>query len=64
MPCTSNRTAMRRRVYDEQGVSIVPMPAPGAAPPARMVLEHSLVVDRRRLLRKKLAEVGKPASAV
>src|SRR6185312_139173 len=35
------RTAMRRRVYDEQGVSIVPMPAPGAAPAARMVVEHS-----------------------
>ena len=33
-----HRTAMRKRVYEEQGVSIVPMPAPGAAPAARMVV--------------------------
>src|ERR1700722_6926928 len=38
-----HRTAMRRRVYQEQGVSIVPMPAPGTAPAARLVIEHSLI---------------------
>ena len=31
----ARRTEMRNRVYQEQGVSIVPMPAPGSAPPAR-----------------------------
>ena len=29
-----HRTAMRKRVYEDQGVSIVPMPAPGTAPAA------------------------------
>src|SRR6202042_3783177 len=38
-----HRTAMRRRVYQEQGVSIVPMPAPGTTPAARLVIEHSLI---------------------
>jgi hypothetical protein len=34
---------MRKRVYEDQGVSIVPMPAPGTAPAARTVVEHSLI---------------------
>ncbi|MSO99985.1 MAG: LLM class flavin-dependent oxidoreductase [Acetobacteraceae bacterium] len=53
------RTAMRERVYREQGVSIVPMPAPGSAPPARMVLEHSLVCGSPATVIEKLAAVGK-----
>ena len=52
------RTAMRRRVYDEQGVSIVPMPAPGAAPAARMVVEHSLIHGSPATVAEKLAAVN------
>ena len=55
----AHRTAMRERVYQEQGVSIVPMPAPGTAPPARMVLEHSLVCGSPATVAEKLAAVGK-----
>jgi alkanesulfonate monooxygenase SsuD/methylene tetrahydromethanopterin reductase-like flavin-dependent oxidoreductase (luciferase family) len=51
------RTAMRRRVYDEQGVSIVPMPAPGAVPAARMVVEHSLICGSAATVAEKLAQV-------
>jgi alkanesulfonate monooxygenase SsuD/methylene tetrahydromethanopterin reductase-like flavin-dependent oxidoreductase (luciferase family) len=51
------RTAMRRRVYDEQGVSIVPMPAPGAVPAARMVVEHSLIYGSAATVAEKLAQV-------
>jgi alkanesulfonate monooxygenase SsuD/methylene tetrahydromethanopterin reductase-like flavin-dependent oxidoreductase (luciferase family) len=54
-----HRTAMRERVYREQGVSIVPMPAPGSAPPARMVLEHSLVFGSPATVSEKLTAVGK-----
>jgi len=54
-----HRVAMRLRVYEEQGVSIVPMPAPGAAPPARMVLEHSLVCGSPATVAEKLSAVGK-----
>jgi alkanesulfonate monooxygenase SsuD/methylene tetrahydromethanopterin reductase-like flavin-dependent oxidoreductase (luciferase family) len=53
------RVAMRQRVYDEQGVSIVPMPKPGDAPPARMVLEHSLVCGSPATVAEKLSAVGK-----
>ncbi|HXT79878.1 MAG TPA: LLM class flavin-dependent oxidoreductase [Acetobacteraceae bacterium] len=53
------RTAMRNRVYQEQGVSIVPMPAPGSAPPARTVVEHSLVYGSPATVAEKLSEVGK-----
>jgi len=52
------RTAMRRRVYEEQGVSIVPMPAPGAAPAARMVVEHSLIHGSPATVAAKLAQVA------
>lgn len=54
----AHRTAMRERVYQEQGASIVPMPAPGTAPPARMVLEHSLVCGSPATVAEKLAAVG------
>ena len=51
------RVAMRNRVYQEQGVSIVPMPAPGAAPAARTVVEHSLVYGSPATVAEKLAAV-------
>ena len=49
---------MRKRVYQEQGVSILPMPAPGAAPPARTVVEHSLIYGSPATVAEKLAQVG------
>ena len=52
-----HRTAMRQRVYQEQGVSIVPMPPPGAAPAARMVVEHSLIYGSPATVAEKLAQV-------
>ena len=52
------RTEMRNRVYQEQGVSIVPMPADGTAPPARMVVEHSLVHGSPATVAEKLTAVG------
>ena len=52
-----HRTAMRKRVYEEQGVSIVPMPAPGTAPAARMVVEHSLIYGSPATVAEKLAQV-------
>jgi alkanesulfonate monooxygenase SsuD/methylene tetrahydromethanopterin reductase-like flavin-dependent oxidoreductase (luciferase family) len=51
------RTAMRKRVYEEQGVSIVPMPAPGAAPAARLVIEHSLIYGSPATVAEALAKV-------
>ncbi len=53
------RAAMRHRVYEEQGVSIVPMPAPGTAAPARTVVEHSLVYGSPATVAEKLAELAK-----
>jgi alkanesulfonate monooxygenase SsuD/methylene tetrahydromethanopterin reductase-like flavin-dependent oxidoreductase (luciferase family) len=52
------RTAMRRRVYDEQGVSIVAMPTPGAAPAARLVIEHSLIYGSPATVAEALAKVN------
>jgi alkanesulfonate monooxygenase SsuD/methylene tetrahydromethanopterin reductase-like flavin-dependent oxidoreductase (luciferase family) len=52
-----HRTAMRRRVYEEQGVSILPMPAPGAAPAARLVIEHSLIHGSPATVAEALAKV-------
>ena len=48
-----HRTAMRQRVYDEQGVSILPMPAAGSAPPDRLptteqILAHGAADDAHR----------------
>ena len=51
------RTEMRKRVYQEQGVSIVPMPAPGAAPAARLVIEHSLIYGSPATVTEALAKV-------
>jgi alkanesulfonate monooxygenase SsuD/methylene tetrahydromethanopterin reductase-like flavin-dependent oxidoreductase (luciferase family) len=52
------RAAMRKRVYQEQGVSILPMPAPGAAPPAHTVVEHSLIYGSPATVAEKLAQVA------
>jgi alkanesulfonate monooxygenase SsuD/methylene tetrahydromethanopterin reductase-like flavin-dependent oxidoreductase (luciferase family) len=52
------RTAMRQRVYEEQGVSIVPMPPPGTAPAARTVVEHSLIYGSPATVAEKLAQVA------
>jgi alkanesulfonate monooxygenase SsuD/methylene tetrahydromethanopterin reductase-like flavin-dependent oxidoreductase (luciferase family) len=51
------RTAMRRRIYEEQGVSIVPMPTPGSAPAARTVIEHSLIYGSPATVAEALAKV-------
>jgi alkanesulfonate monooxygenase SsuD/methylene tetrahydromethanopterin reductase-like flavin-dependent oxidoreductase (luciferase family) len=53
-----HRMAMRRRIYDEQGVSIVPMPPPDAAPAARQVVQHSLIYGSPATVAEKLAEVA------
>ncbi|MBV9251313.1 MAG: LLM class flavin-dependent oxidoreductase [Acetobacteraceae bacterium] len=53
----AQRSAMRERVYREQGVSLVPMPAPGAAPAARKVVEHSLIFGSPATVSEKLAAV-------
>jgi len=50
---------MRNRVYEEQGASIVPMPAPGSEPPARTVIEHALVYGSPATVAEKLSAVGK-----
>ena len=54
----THRSAMRERVYREQGVSIVPMPPPGTAPAARMVVEHSLIYGSPATVAEKLAQVA------
>jgi alkanesulfonate monooxygenase SsuD/methylene tetrahydromethanopterin reductase-like flavin-dependent oxidoreductase (luciferase family) len=51
------RTAMRRRVYEEQGVSILPMPTPGSAPPAHATIEHSLIYGSPATVAEALAKV-------
>ncbi len=53
----AHRSAMRERVYREQGVSIVPMP-PDTAPAARMMVEHSLIYGSPATVAEKLAEVA------
>ena len=53
----ARRMEMRNRVYREQGVSIVPMPAPGSAPPARTVIEHSLVHGSPATVAEKLGAI-------
>jgi alkanesulfonate monooxygenase SsuD/methylene tetrahydromethanopterin reductase-like flavin-dependent oxidoreductase (luciferase family) len=53
-----HRSAMRQRVYEEQGVSIVPMPPPGTAPAARMMVEHSLIYGSPATVAEKLAQVA------
>jgi alkanesulfonate monooxygenase SsuD/methylene tetrahydromethanopterin reductase-like flavin-dependent oxidoreductase (luciferase family) len=55
----AQRSAMREQVHREQGVSIVPMPPPGSAPAARMVVEHSLICGSPATVAEKLADVAK-----
>lgn len=52
------RSAMRERVYREQGVSIMPMAPPGTAQAARMVVEHSLIYGSPATVAEKLAAVA------
>jgi alkanesulfonate monooxygenase SsuD/methylene tetrahydromethanopterin reductase-like flavin-dependent oxidoreductase (luciferase family) len=54
----TQRSAMRERVYREQGVSIVPPPPPGTAPAARMMIEHSLIYGSPATVTEKLAQVA------
>jgi alkanesulfonate monooxygenase SsuD/methylene tetrahydromethanopterin reductase-like flavin-dependent oxidoreductase (luciferase family) len=49
------RVEMRNRVYAEQGASILPMPAPGTAPPAHAQVEHALVYGSPATVAEKLA---------
>jgi len=50
-----HRVAMRKRIYAEQGASILPMPAEGAAPPAHASVEHALVYGSPATVAEKLA---------
>lgn len=49
------RTEMRNRVYEEQGKSILPMPAPGAAPPSNQLVENALVCGSPATVAEKLS---------
>ncbi len=49
------REAMRKRVFQEQGKSILPMPAPGAPPPSNQLLENALVCGSPATVAEKLA---------
>jgi alkanesulfonate monooxygenase SsuD/methylene tetrahydromethanopterin reductase-like flavin-dependent oxidoreductase (luciferase family) len=53
-----HRSAMRQRVYEEQGRSILPMPTPGSVPAARMVVGHSLIHGSPATVAEKLAQVA------
>jgi alkanesulfonate monooxygenase SsuD/methylene tetrahydromethanopterin reductase-like flavin-dependent oxidoreductase (luciferase family) len=53
-----HRVAMRHKVYEEQGKSIVPMTAPGAAPPAHAAIEHALVCGSPATVAEKLSAVA------
>jgi alkanesulfonate monooxygenase SsuD/methylene tetrahydromethanopterin reductase-like flavin-dependent oxidoreductase (luciferase family) len=50
-----HRVAMRKRIYAEQGASILPMPAEGTAPPAHASVEHALVYGSPATVAEKLA---------
>ena len=50
-----HRVAMRNRIYAEQKASILPMPPPGAAPPAHASVEHALVYGSPATVAEKLA---------
>jgi alkanesulfonate monooxygenase SsuD/methylene tetrahydromethanopterin reductase-like flavin-dependent oxidoreductase (luciferase family) len=54
----ARRAEMRNQVYQEQGVSIQPMPVPGSAPAARTVVEHSLVYGSPATVAEKLAPIA------
>ena len=50
-----HRVAMRNRIYAEQGVSILPMPPAGAAPPSHASVETALVHGSPATVAEKLA---------
>ena len=50
-----HRVAMRKRIYAEQGASILPMAAEGTAPPAHAQVEHALVCGSPATVAEKLA---------
>jgi alkanesulfonate monooxygenase SsuD/methylene tetrahydromethanopterin reductase-like flavin-dependent oxidoreductase (luciferase family) len=54
----ARRAEMRNKVYQEQGVSIQPMPLPGQVPAARTVVEHSLVYGSPATVAEKLAPIA------
>ena len=52
------RVEMRHKVYAEQGKSILPMPAPGVAPPAHAQAEHALVYGSPATVADKLSAIA------
>ena len=50
-----HRVAMRKRIYEEQGVSILPMPPAGSAPPPHAAVETALVYGSPATVAEKLA---------
>ncbi len=50
-----HRVAMRKRIYAEQGASILPMPPAGAAQPAHATVEHALICGSPATVAEKLA---------
>ncbi len=52
-----HRQAMRKRVLEEQGLSIVPAAAPGAAPPAHALAEHALIAGSPATVAEALADI-------
>lgn len=53
-----HRVAMRKRIYEEQGVSILPMPARDAPPPAHSSVENGLVYGSPATVAEKLAPIA------
>jgi alkanesulfonate monooxygenase SsuD/methylene tetrahydromethanopterin reductase-like flavin-dependent oxidoreductase (luciferase family) len=51
------RTEMRNKVFQEQGKSILPMPAPGAPLPANQQVENALVCGSPATVIEKLSEL-------
>ena len=52
------RVEMRHKVYEEQGVSILPMQAAGTAPPPHAQVEHALVCGSPATVAEKLAPLA------
>lgn len=53
-----HRVAMRKRIYEEQGVSILPMPARDAPPPAHASVTDGLVYGSPATVAEKLAPIA------
>jgi alkanesulfonate monooxygenase SsuD/methylene tetrahydromethanopterin reductase-like flavin-dependent oxidoreductase (luciferase family) len=53
-----HRVAMRQRIFDEQGASILPMPARDAAPPPHASVENGLVCGSPATVAEKLAPIA------